>query len=151
MSVKTNLQNAIDKAVEYVDSLKTYTLAAQIIDNLIKAILINEKINELYISELEMTIQECDFNFKEKERLKKIISLFDGDDTLTFDEILFLEEVKERSQYYTGRTPREIITKYIVIDAYLQKYQPDKTTRPRNIEQIQKGFKLITEKYADKN
>lgn len=145
------IQKQIDKAASYVDSLKTYTKAAQIIDELLKAISDYSKITETQISELEMAVNEYNYHKQENKRLKRIIQIYGADPSLSDDELNFLERIKEPSQYFTDNTAREIIYQYIMIDAFMKKYKPDHETRPKNIEQIQTGFKLITERYADKN
>ena len=144
-------QKQIDRAINYVDSLKTYTKAAQIIDELLKAISNYSKITEIQISDLEMTISEFDYHKKENQRLKRILRIYGADPSLSDDELNFLERIKDPSQYFTDNTAREIIYQYLIIDVFLNKYNPEHKTRPINIEQIQKGYKIITERYADKN
>lgn len=145
------IQKAIDDAIFYVDNLKTYTKAADIIDNLLKAVQTYSRIAEDQMSGLEMALCEFEYHKENNERLRRIIELYGADPELSNDEILFLEEIKEQSQYYTGDSTRKIISQYVFIDAYLKKYQPKKETRPKTINQVQEGFNKLIIDYDYKN
>lgn len=145
------IQKAINRAIAYVDSLKTYTKAAGVIDDLLKSVLEFSEITEKNISDLQMTLSEFEYHQKENERLKRILRLYGAEDSFRDDEIDFLERVKDSSQFYTDNSAREILYQYVIIDIFLKKFKPDHKTRPTNINQIQKGYDIIVNKYGSKN
>ena len=142
-----SIQKKIDAAIDYIDSLKSYTKGARIIDDLLKSFMEYENKNKIILSEYEMIICSNEYNQNEIHRLKKIIQLYGGDDSITIEQIKQLSDLKENTQYYTGLATWDILAKYNAIDLYLKKYNPKKETRPKTISQVNDGFKIILENY----
>ena len=147
----SKLDKAIKSAIKFVSQAKRHSISIDIIDRLLRELKPYLKSILEYHSELEMKLNEKDYhqNALKHDRLKRIIQLYDGNPDLTIEEIDFLESIKDSTQFYSGNSVDYVLFKRKFIDIVLTHKMPDKKTRPTTIDQIEKSYTILTDKYAN--
>ena len=144
-----NLEQTIKRALNFVDSQKKYSPACKIIDELIKSIMIYIELVERIQSELEMDNFNNIVNNTEIRRLKAIIALYDGCDTLTEDQANLLLKLKDKHEYYEPMSEKYILFQYFFIDRVLSIKKPEHKTRPTTISEVKKGYEILSRQYGN--
>lgn len=148
MNPSKSLQKAINRAISYVSASKRYNPACEIINTLITAV--NGYLKYVERSQSDLESENFGLTFRnDSKRLKRIMELYNCDMDLTDEEITLLENLKDRTQYFVSNSASFTLFKYKFVDLVLKNKMPDKITRPKNINQLEKAYDILTEKYGN--
>jgi hypothetical protein len=146
MDASKKLEKSILRAISYIKNQRSNSPVSEIVNDIILSI--NKYLEYVEIMQSQLEIESLELQYQ-NQRLKNIISLYDGDVNLSNEDIEILENLKENTQFYVGNYALFTLLKYKFVDKIISIKMPEKKTRPQNLDHLNKSYQILSKKYGN--